>query len=140
MLLEQMSWPSSVKAPSKKTKPEAHARWKKARELENALLRVQEALDPGWLGEEESLGRSGEIVAWAVEEGWLRVEDVVGDDGEFEDFGEEVQEVQEEDDLARQLEGLALQPAKEDVEVPEPQKVEVKEKKSKRKTKAKKCE
>jgi hypothetical protein len=135
MLLEQMSWPSSAKAPSKKTKPEAHARWKKARELENALLRVQEALDPGWLGEEESLGRSGEIVAWAVEEGWLRVEDVVGDDGEFEDFGEEVLE---EDDLAKQLEGLALQPAKEDVEVPE--KVEVKEKKSKKKTKAKKGE
>lgn len=135
MLLEQMSWPSSAKAPSKKTKPEAHARWKKARELENALLRVQEALDPGWLGEEESLGRSGKIVAWAVEEGWLRVEDVVGDDGEFEDFGEEVLE---EDDLAKQLEGLALQPAKEDVEVPE--KVEVKEKKSKKKTKAKKGE
>jgi serine/threonine-protein kinase haspin len=135
MLLEQMSWPSSAKAPSKKTKPEAHARWKKARELENALLRVQEALDPGWLGEEESLGRSGEIVAWAVEEGWLRVEDVVGDDGEFEDFGEEVLE---EDDLAKQLEGLALQPTKEDVEVPE--KVEVKEKKSKKKTKAKKGE
>ncbi|KAM0708786.1 hypothetical protein Q7P35_005439 [Cladosporium inversicolor] len=141
MLLEQMSWPSSVKAPSKKTKPEAHARWKKARELENALLRVQEALDPGWLGEEESLGRSGEIVAWAVEEGWLRVEDVVGDGGEFEDFGEEVEEVQqEEDDLAKQLEGLDLQPAKEDVEVLEPEKVETKEKKSKRTKKAKKGE
>ena len=139
MLLEQMSWPSSVKAPSKKNKPEAHARWKKARELENALLRVQEALDPGWLGEEESLGRSGEIVAWAVEEGWLRVEDVMGDDGEFEDFGEEAEEVQEEDDLAKQLEGLALQPAKEDAEVSEAEKVEAKEKKSKRKTKAKKA-
>ena len=134
MLLEQLSWPSSIKAPSKKTKPEAHARWKKARELENALLRVQEALDPWWLGEEESLGRSGEIVAWAVEEGWLRVEDVVGDKGGFEEFGEE------EDELARQLEGLALRPAEEDVEVSEPEKVEVKEKKSKRKTKAKKGE
>jgi len=138
MLLEQMSWPSSVKAPSKKTKPEAHARWKKARELENALLRVQEALDPGWLGEEGSLGRSGEIVAWAVEEGWLRVEDVVGDGGEFEDFGEEVEGVQEEDDLAKQLEGLALQPAKEDAKVPK--QFEAKEKKSKRKNKAKKGE
>ncbi|GAB7326543.1 hypothetical protein MBLNU13_g10529t1 [Cladosporium sp. NU13] len=138
MLLEQMSWPSSVKAPSKKNKPEAHARWKKARELENALLRVQEALDPGWLGEEESLGRSGEIVAWAVEEGWLHLEDVVGDAGEFEDFGEEAEEVQEDDDLAKQLERLALQPVKEDEEVTEPEKVEAKEKKSKRKTKAKK--
>lgn len=137
MLLEQMFWPSSVKAPSKKTKPEAHARWKRARELENALLRVQEALDPGWLGEEESLGRSGEIVAWAVEEGWLRVEDVVGDDGEFEDFGEEVQE---EDDLAKQLEGLALQPVKEETEMLQPEKVDAKEKKSKKKTKAKKGE
>ena len=140
MLLEQMSWPSSVKAPSKKNKPEAHARWKKARELEDALLRVQEALDPGWLGEEESLGRSGEIVAWAVEEGWLRVEDVVGDDGGFEDFGEEDEEVRDGDDLAKQLEGLALQPAKEDTKVSEPAKIEAKEKKSKRKTKAKKGE
>ncbi len=58
-----------------------------------------------------------------------------GEDGEFEDFGEEVLE---EDDLAKQLEGLALQPAAEDVEVSE--KVEVKEKKSKRKTKTKKGE
>jgi serine/threonine-protein kinase haspin len=140
MLLEQMSWPSSVKAPSKKTKPEAHARWKKARELENALLRVQEALDPGWLGEEESLGRSGDIVAWAVEEGWLRVEDVVGDDGEFEDFGEEVEEVREEDDLAKQLEGLALRPAKEEAETLQSEKVDAKEKKSKTKTKTKKGE
>lgn len=110
MLLEQMQWPSSSKAPSKKNKPEAHARWKRARELENALLRVQEALDPGWLGEEGSLGRSGEIVAWAVEEEWLRVEDVVGDQGEFEDFGEEGEE---EDDLAQRLEGLDLRPAEE---------------------------
>jgi hypothetical protein len=67
----------------------------------------------------------------------LRVEDVVGDDGGFEDFGEEVLE---EDDLAEQLEGLALQPATENVEVPEPHKVEAKEKKSKKKTKAKKGE
>jgi serine/threonine-protein kinase haspin len=119
MMLEQMHWPSSMKAPSKKSKPEAHARWKRARELENALLRVQESLDPGWLGEEGSLIRSGEIVAWAVEEGWLRVEDVVGDNGDFEEFGDEIEVVQEaeEDDLARQLEGLALQPAEEEVNV-----------------------
>ena len=65
MLLEQMSWPAK-KAPSKKTKPLEHARWKRAKELEAALLKVQEELDPGWLGEEGSLGRSGEIVAWAV--------------------------------------------------------------------------
>jgi serine/threonine-protein kinase haspin len=139
MLLEQISWPSSVKVPSRKHKPEAHARWKRARELENALLRVQEALDPGWLGEDGSLDRSGEIVAWAVEEGWLRVEDVVGDDGEFEDFGEEIEEVrEEEEDLVKQLEGLALQPATEDVEVAG--KLEANEKKSKRKNKAKKGE
>jgi serine/threonine-protein kinase haspin len=139
MLLEQMHWPSSGKAPSKKTKPEAHARWKRARELENALLQVQESLDPGWLGEEGSLGRSGEIIAWAVEEGWLRVEDVVGDNGEFEEFGEEMQEVEEEDDLARQLEGLALQPAEEEVKVSAQTAVKV-EKSKKTKKKAKKGE
>lgn len=139
MLLEQMSWPSSVKAPSKKHKPEAHARWKRARELEDALLRVQEALDPGWLGEEESLGRSGEIVAWAVEEGWLRVEDVVGDNGEFEEFGEEAEEVQEDgDDLAKQLEGLALQSTAKEVEVSV--KATAKADKSKRRKKDKKSE
>jgi len=132
MLLEQMAWPSSVKAPSKKSKPEAHARWKRARELENALLRVQEGLDPGWLGEEGSLGRSGEIVAWAVEEGWLAVEDVVGDNGEFEEFGEE-EVLVEEDELARQLEGLALQPAGEEAEVIE--KTAAKAEKSKKKAK-----
>lgn len=139
MLLEQMAWPSSVKAPSKKTKPEAHARWKRARALENVLLRVQEMLDPGWLGEEGSLGRSGEIVAWAVEEGWLAVEDVVGDGGEFEEFGEEDEgALVEEDELARQLEGLALQPAGEGGEVAE--KTATKAEKSKKKKKAKKGE
>jgi serine/threonine-protein kinase haspin len=134
MLLEQMAWPSSAKAPSKKTKPVAHARWKKARELEDALLRVQEALDPEWLGEEGSLGRSGEIVAWAVEEGWLKVEDVVGDGGEFEEFGEELGE--EEDELVRGLEGLALRADEEGGEVVE--KTAVKVEKSMKKTKAKK--
>jgi serine/threonine-protein kinase haspin len=141
MLLEQMHWPSSVKAPSKKSKPEAHARWKRARELENALLQVQESLDPGWLGEEGSLGRAGEIIAWAVEEGWLRVEDVVGDGGEFEEFGEEVEVVQEaeDDNLAKQLEGLALQPAEEEVNVSAQTAVKV-EKSKKTKKKAKKGE
>jgi serine/threonine-protein kinase haspin len=138
MLLEQMHWPSSVKAPSKKSKPEAHARWKRARELENALLQVQESLDPGWLGEEGSLARSGEIVAWAVEEGWLLVGDVVGDGGEFEEFGEEV-EVVVEDDLARQLEELALRPAEEEVDVSAKTVVKV-EKSKKTKKKAKKGE
>lgn len=114
MMLEQMYWPSSSKAPSKKSKPEAHARWKRASELEKALLRVQEMLDPGWLGEEGSLSRSGEIVAWAVEEGWLRVEDVVGDGGEFEEFAQE----DDDDELATQLQGLALRPTQEE-EVPE---------------------
>jgi serine/threonine-protein kinase haspin len=139
MLLEQMHWPSSVKAPSKKSKPEAHARWKRARELENALLQVQESLDPGWLGEEGSLGRSGEIIAWAVEEGWLRVEDVVGDNGEFEEFGEEVQE-SEDDDLAKQLEGLALQPAEEEVNDSAQTAVKVEKKSKMTKKKAKKGE
>jgi serine/threonine-protein kinase haspin len=139
MLLEQMHWPSSVKAPSKKSKPEAHARWKRARELENALLQVQESLDPGWLGEEGSLARSGEIIAWAVEEGWLRVEDVVGDNGEFEEFGEEVQDA-EDDDLARQLDGLALQPAEEEVNVSVQAVVKVEMKSKKTNKKAKKGE
>lgn len=109
MLLEQMSWPAK-KAPSKKTRPLEHARWQRAKELEAALLRVQEELDPGWLGEEGSLGRSGEIVAWAVEEGWLGVGDVVGGagGGEFEEFDDE-----EEDVLVKGLEGLALVPASE---------------------------
>ena len=113
MLLENMSWPAK-KAPSKKTKPAEHARWKHAKELEAALLKVQEELDPGWLGEEGSLGRSGEVVAWAVEEGWLGVGDVVGatGGGEFEVFGEEdlVDLVvgEEEDVLVKGLEGLAL--------------------------------
>ena len=69
----------------------------------------------------------------------MRVEDVVGDDGEFEDFGEEAEEVQEGDDLAKQLEGLALQPAEDHAEVSEPEKVKAKEKKGKKKTKAKKA-
>ncbi|KAL1585157.1 hypothetical protein WHR41_06501 [Cladosporium halotolerans] len=103
MLLEQMAWPSSSRCPSKKSKPEAHARWKRARELEDALLAVQEALDPGVLGSEGSLGRAGELVAWAVEEGWLAVGDVVGEEGEFEVFEEEG------DELVGKFEGLALQ-------------------------------
>ena len=57
-----------------------------------------------------------------------------------QDFGEEYEQVQDGDDLAKQLEGLALQPAKEDTKVSEPEKVEVKGKNSKRKTKAKKGE
>ncbi|KAM0718576.1 hypothetical protein Q7P37_005646 [Cladosporium fusiforme] len=114
MLLEQMYWPSTTKAPNKKYKREEHARYKRARELENALLKVQEMLDPGFIGEEGSMGRSGEIVAWAVEEGWLKIEDVVGDGGEFEEFGEEG----EDDELARQLEELALQPSQGDTENP----------------------
>jgi serine/threonine-protein kinase haspin len=114
MLLEQMSWPAR-KAPSKKTKPLEHARWKRAKELEAALLKVQEELDPGWLGEEGSLGRSGEIVAWAVEEGWLGVGDVVGGagGGEFEVFDVEQEEdaEEEEDELVKVLGGLALAPS-----------------------------
>lgn len=114
MLLEQMSWPAK-KGPSKKTKPVENARWKRAKELEAALLRVQEELDPGWLGEEGSLGRSGEIVAWAVEEGWLGVGDVVGSagGGEFEEFGveEEDGDAEEEDELVKGLEGLGLAPS-----------------------------
>lgn len=111
MLLEQMHWPSSAKAPNKRYKREEHARWKRARELEDALLRVQEVLDPEVIGQEGSLGRSGEIVAWAVEQGWLGIGDVVGEGGEFEEFGEEGDDG---DELARQMEELALKAAEEE--------------------------
>lgn len=121
MLLENMTWPTK-KGPSKKTKPLEHSRWKRSKDLEAALLKVQDELDPGWLGQEGSLGRAGEVVAWAVEMGWLRVGDVVGEagGGEFEVFGEEdeegegdgeVGEDDEEDGLVRGLEGLGLGPA-----------------------------
>ncbi|KAM0697795.1 hypothetical protein Q7P36_002649 [Cladosporium allicinum] len=96
MLLEQMSWPAK-KGPSKKTKPLEHARWKRAKELEAALLRVQEELDPG-------CGGGG---------GW-GVGDVVGSagGGEFEEFGvEEEDEDEEEDELVKGLEGLGLAPS-----------------------------
>lgn len=110
MLLEQMAWPSSIKAPNKRYKREEHARWKRARELEDALLRVQEVLDPEFIGQEGSMNRSGEIVAWAVEEGWLGIQDVVGEGGEFEEFEDE----DGGDELARQMEELALKAGEEE--------------------------
>lgn len=110
MLLEQMYWPSSTKAPNKRYKREEHARWKRARELEDALLRVQEVLDPEFIGQEGSMNRSGEIVAWAVEEGWLGIQDVVGEGGEFEEFEDE----DGGDELARQMEELALKAGEEE--------------------------
>jgi serine/threonine-protein kinase haspin len=79
-LLEQTVWPSALKPPPRKQK-DAHARWKRANDLEHVLLRVQELLDPGVVCEEErGLKSASQLVGLALEEGWLDVGDVVGEE------------------------------------------------------------
>ena len=80
-LLDQLDWPSATKAPSKKKNSGAdHAKWKRANDLEHALLRVQDLLDPGVLCGAEGLASAGALVGLALEEGWLDVGDLDGDE------------------------------------------------------------
>ncbi|KXT07783.1 hypothetical protein AC579_4305 [Pseudocercospora musae] len=78
-LLEQLEWPSSAKkkAPAKKNRKH-HAIWKKARDLENVLLTVQDLLDPGAICE-NGVRSASDLVGFAVGECWLNLEDVIGD-------------------------------------------------------------
>ncbi|KAK3677043.1 hypothetical protein LTR78_003248 [Recurvomyces mirabilis] len=80
-LLEQLSWPSSQKPPSRKLKvavKPAFAEWKRANDLEHTLLHMQDLLDPETGICKSSLRSASDIVALALSEGWLGVEDVVG--------------------------------------------------------------
>ncbi|KXT03670.1 hypothetical protein AC578_5157 [Pseudocercospora eumusae] len=94
-LLEQLEWPSSTtkKAPAKKNKKD-HAIWKRARDLENVLLKVQDLLDPGAICE-NGVRSASDLVGFAVGECWLDLEDVIGHGVD-------------ESALVSQLEGLEL--------------------------------
>ncbi|KAF7189474.1 putative serine/threonine-protein kinase haspin-like [Pseudocercospora fuligena] len=94
-LLEQLVWPSSIKkkAPPKKNRKD-HAVWKRARDLENVLLKVQDLLDPGAICE-NGVRSASDLIGFAVGEGWLDLEDVIGNGVD-------------ESALISQLEGLDL--------------------------------
>lgn len=87
MLLEQLEWPSSMKAPSAKAKKTAKGKeedrlYKRAIELEQVLLHVQDQVDPNVLGSEDSMvWRASDLVGLALEQGWLEEEDVMGAHG-----------------------------------------------------------
>ncbi|KAK4502892.1 hypothetical protein PRZ48_006318 [Zasmidium cellare] len=95
-LLEQLEWPSALKAPNKKTKKAEWKAWKKANDLEHVLLKVQDLLDPGAICTNE-IWSAGDLVLLALCEGWLDAQDVIGHaEGD-------------ESALVSQLEGLELQ-------------------------------
>ncbi|KAK4623970.1 Serine/threonine-protein kinase haspin [Fulvia fulva] len=75
-LLEQIERPSQQKAPSKKRKEE-YAVWKRGKELEKVLLKVQDFLDPASIIA-NGICSAGDLVVLALQEEWLGVEDVVG--------------------------------------------------------------
>lgn len=118
-LLEQVVWPSAVKAPARKCK-EGYARWKYGNDLEHILLRVQDLLDPGALCQsEDGLRSASDLVRLALEEGWLDVEDVVGE-GEEDVEGYAIGDVV--DELAQQVQNLEMRPTgdrKESESVPQ---------------------
>ncbi|KAF2171906.1 hypothetical protein M409DRAFT_63447 [Zasmidium cellare ATCC 36951] len=94
-LLEQLEWPSAMKAPSKKTRKVEWRAWKRANDLEHVLLKVQELLDPGAICTNE-IWSAGDLVLLALCEGWLDAQDVIGHaEGD-------------ESALVSQLEGLEL--------------------------------
>ncbi|KAF2716299.1 hypothetical protein K431DRAFT_289525 [Polychaeton citri CBS 116435] len=107
-LLEQIDWPSAI-GPKAILKQKHGSRerkeWRRACDLESALLNVRELLEPEAL-ERHATGDScygtissaGELVSFAVSEGWLDVEDIVGQDLDGE-----------EELLVRQIQGMALQ-------------------------------
>lgn len=83
-LLEQVSWPSAIKAPARKRKEE-HAVWKRANDLEHKLLKIQSLLDPEVLCKDvEGVESASDIVGLALTEGWLDEADIMGGDGEVE--------------------------------------------------------
>ncbi len=99
-LLEQTDWPSASKPPLRKQK-EAHARCKRASDLEHVLLRVQDLLDPAAICNEDGLKSATALVGLALGEGWLDAEDVVGDvDCEAPEL--------DQDDLAARLAKVVL--------------------------------
>ena len=118
-LLEQVDWPSAVKAPPKKRKEE-HSTWKRANDLEHKLLKVQSLLDPELLCQGE-LRSASDIVGLALTEGWLDAQDVMGEDGEDEDASVEV-----ESDLVEDFTHLQIK-----VDVMEEHGLEVAEKEAK---------
>lgn len=93
-LLEQVDWPSAMKAPPK-TKKEEWKQWKRANDLEHVLLKVQDLLDPGVICGND-IWSAGDLVLLALCEGWLDAQDVMG-------HGEG-----DESALVSQLEGLEL--------------------------------
>jgi serine/threonine-protein kinase haspin len=105
-LLEEITWPSAQKAPPRKQK-EAHARWKRANDLEHVLLRVQELLDPAAVcrsnGEIEGPVSASCLVELALTEGWLDVEDVVG---AIDEGGDDEEDPADGTALVEQLEHL----------------------------------
>lgn len=104
-LLEQLSWPSEVPEPGKKkskaqtknksargSHKEALARWRRANELEQVLLQLQELLDPEQICA-NGFRSAGDLIALALAEGWLNVIDVIGGG---EDYLEEDLQLEEQ--------------------------------------------
>lgn len=120
MLLEQLEWPSSMKAPTPKAKKTAKGKedlkvYKRANELEQVLLHVQDQIDPNVLGAEDSIvWRASDLVGLALEQGWLEEEDVMGADGMAENHLKAEADATTGDDddvgieLGRRLEALVI--------------------------------